>query len=344
MIAVEIHQSSGTSSDISFNLELIGSSGATVTRGPYLQMTAPTSTSVRWRTNTPDRQPRLVRHHRGQSHHRGRRHRRRHRARGARDRPRAEHEVLLRGGGRRSGQLAGGHRRLLVHHRAGGGDGQADADLGARRSGHWQHQPARRPRRVSRPTRAPGHRSLAHARRQRLSQRDGRRVPGRPVRHLPDDAAPEPALAELRQPRRGEQQRLHADRARTSTCSRCPPSARRAAWPRAPRPTTRSTTATSTSSRSTRRRATGRRPARCSRGSRNDLAANTRTWIIAFWHHPPYSKGGHNSDTDARADPDAPERAADPRGGRRRPRARPATATPTSARCSSTGTTARRRP
>lgn len=30
---------------------------------------------------------------------------------------------------------------------------------------------------------------------------------------------------------------------------------------------------------------------------RSDLAANTRTWTITFWHHPPYSKGGHNSDT-----------------------------------------------
>jgi hypothetical protein len=27
-----------------------------------------------------------------------------------------------------------------------------------------------------------------------------------------------------------------------------------------------------------------------------DLAATDQTWIIAFWHHPPYSKGGHNSD------------------------------------------------
>ncbi|MFQ5603843.1 MAG: choice-of-anchor D domain-containing protein [bacterium] len=27
-----------------------------------------------------------------------------------------------------------------------------------------------------------------------------------------------------------------------------------------------------------------------------DLAANDKNWIIAFWHHPPYSKGSHNSD------------------------------------------------
>lgn len=30
----------------------------------------------------------------------------------------------------------------------------------------------------------------------------------------------------------------------------------------------------------------------------NDLAANTRDWLIAFFHHPPYSKGSHNSDTE----------------------------------------------
>jgi hypothetical protein len=31
----------------------------------------------------------------------------------------------------------------------------------------------------------------------------------------------------------------------------------------------------------------------------NDLAATNKTWIVAFWHHPPYSKGSHNSDTEA---------------------------------------------
>jgi Calcineurin-like phosphoesterase/CARDB/Calx-beta domain len=29
----------------------------------------------------------------------------------------------------------------------------------------------------------------------------------------------------------------------------------------------------------------------------NDLANNTRPWIIAYWHHPPYSKGRDDSDT-----------------------------------------------
>jgi hypothetical protein len=27
-----------------------------------------------------------------------------------------------------------------------------------------------------------------------------------------------------------------------------------------------------------------------------DLIANTNTWLVAFWHHPPYSKGSHDSD------------------------------------------------
>ena len=27
-----------------------------------------------------------------------------------------------------------------------------------------------------------------------------------------------------------------------------------------------------------------------------DLAANTNDWLIAFWHHPPYTKGSHDSD------------------------------------------------
>jgi len=51
VIAVEVHQANGTSTDLSFNLELIGSSGPTVTRGPYLQLATPTGMTVRWRTN-----------------------------------------------------------------------------------------------------------------------------------------------------------------------------------------------------------------------------------------------------------------------------------------------------
>ncbi len=32
----------------------------------------------------------------------------------------------------------------------------------------------------------------------------------------------------------------------------------------------------------------------------NDLAATTQEWIIAYWHHPPYTKGSHDSDTEGR--------------------------------------------
>ncbi|MEK7782049.1 MAG: metallophosphoesterase family protein [Verrucomicrobiota bacterium] len=30
----------------------------------------------------------------------------------------------------------------------------------------------------------------------------------------------------------------------------------------------------------------------------NDLAANTAMWTIAYWHHPPYTKGSHDSDSE----------------------------------------------
>ncbi len=29
-----------------------------------------------------------------------------------------------------------------------------------------------------------------------------------------------------------------------------------------------------------------------------DLAANTKPWVVAYWHHAPYTKGSHNSDTE----------------------------------------------
>jgi len=32
---------------------------------------------------------------------------------------------------------------------------------------------------------------------------------------------------------------------------------------------------------------------------KSDLQTTTADWIIAFWHHPPYSKGSHNSDTES---------------------------------------------
>ncbi len=64
VIAVEVHQQAANSSDVSFNLELIGLDGApTLTRGPYLQNAATTppditspgvsAISIRWRTSFP---------------------------------------------------------------------------------------------------------------------------------------------------------------------------------------------------------------------------------------------------------------------------------------------------
>ncbi len=54
VVAVEIHQRTASSSDVSFNLDLVGevtTTGASVTRGPYLQRATPTSLVVRWRTD-----------------------------------------------------------------------------------------------------------------------------------------------------------------------------------------------------------------------------------------------------------------------------------------------------
>lgn len=55
VVAVEIHQQNPSSSDISFDLELraMSDSAAVLTRGPYLQMSSPTAMAIRWRTNQP---------------------------------------------------------------------------------------------------------------------------------------------------------------------------------------------------------------------------------------------------------------------------------------------------
>ena len=54
-IAVEIHQDEASSSDISFNLSLIGNFtlNANVVRGPYLQKATQSSVILRWRTDAP---------------------------------------------------------------------------------------------------------------------------------------------------------------------------------------------------------------------------------------------------------------------------------------------------
>jgi len=50
VLAVEIHQRSQTSSDISFNLQLNDDPPPMLQRGPYLQMGTPEAVTVRWRT------------------------------------------------------------------------------------------------------------------------------------------------------------------------------------------------------------------------------------------------------------------------------------------------------
>ena len=53
VIAVEIHQNSVTSTDISFDLQLIGNDAITLTRGPYMNMALQNSIIIRWRTDAP---------------------------------------------------------------------------------------------------------------------------------------------------------------------------------------------------------------------------------------------------------------------------------------------------
>jgi hypothetical protein len=51
VLAVELHQTSATSSDLVWDADLVSSTSASVTRGPYLQVLRPTGVTVRWRTN-----------------------------------------------------------------------------------------------------------------------------------------------------------------------------------------------------------------------------------------------------------------------------------------------------
>lgn len=55
VLAVEVHQTNASSSDLAFDAELIYDVAAAtgVTRGPYLQIGTPTSVTVRWRTAVP---------------------------------------------------------------------------------------------------------------------------------------------------------------------------------------------------------------------------------------------------------------------------------------------------
>ncbi len=51
IIAAEVHQTSVTSGDLFFDMELIGVNDVAVSRGPYLQMGGQTGITIRWRTD-----------------------------------------------------------------------------------------------------------------------------------------------------------------------------------------------------------------------------------------------------------------------------------------------------
>ncbi len=53
VIAVEIHQNALTSTDISFDLQLIGTDVVSLTRGPYMNMALQNSIVIRWKTDAP---------------------------------------------------------------------------------------------------------------------------------------------------------------------------------------------------------------------------------------------------------------------------------------------------
>src|SRR6185503_19598969 len=53
VIAVEIHQNAVTSTDINFDLELIGTDVVSLTRGPYMNMALQNSIVIRWKTDAP---------------------------------------------------------------------------------------------------------------------------------------------------------------------------------------------------------------------------------------------------------------------------------------------------
>jgi hypothetical protein len=51
VLAVEVHQANASSSDLGFDLSLTGGSGVRLTRGPYLNLGTPSSIVLRWRTS-----------------------------------------------------------------------------------------------------------------------------------------------------------------------------------------------------------------------------------------------------------------------------------------------------
>lgn len=54
VVAVEVHQADVGSSDLSFDMSLFADTTARISRGPYLQRSAPSSLVVRWNTSIPE--------------------------------------------------------------------------------------------------------------------------------------------------------------------------------------------------------------------------------------------------------------------------------------------------
>ena len=164
------------------------------------------------------------------------------------------------------------------------------------------------------------HRPDPDAGRQRVLLRHRCRIPERGIRHVrqhccarPTSGRPSAITTPTSRPIRTWRRRP------ISTSSRCPRRARRAAWRPAPEILlVRFRQHPLRLPRLDDLGPLGERPD--ADVARQATSPPTRSrGSIAFWHHPPYTKGSHDSDAERRADRDARERAADPRGVRRRP-------------------------
>ena len=206
VLAVEIHQTTASSSDISFDLELEATDGGPgITRGPYLQLATPSSIFVRWRTNVATSTRVLYGTTLGDL-----------------DQSvtnaalTTEHVVQLTGldsdtryyyaVGTTTEILAGDTAEFTFETAPPPGTRQPIRIWVLGDSGHRRRLRRRGARRLRRVQRHRAHRPLADARRQRVRERHRQRVPGRDLRHVPRLPADLGVVAHLRQPRRGELQ------------------------------------------------------------------------------------------------------------------------------------------
>ena len=166
-------------------------------------------------------------------------------------------------------------------------------------------------------------RSLADARRQRLLLGDRRRVPDGGVRRLSAGARDGRPLAGVRQPRRGVVGFGDRRPGPTSRCSRCRAAAEAGGVASATEAyfSYESGDLHVVQLDSAESDLTPGSPMLTWLAA--DLAANTRPWTIVAFHHPPYTKGTHDSDNPADSGGIMQRMRenvrADPRGARRRP-------------------------